>query len=104
MTNYLLAYRGGGRPDTEAEREAVMAAWGAWFTDLGEAVVDPGNPFAASLTLSASGTTAEEGASGLTGYSVIAADSLAAARELAMGCPVLAGDATVEVYETFPAM
>ena len=33
-----------------------MQAWGAWFGSLGDAVTDPGNPFAGSATVSASGT------------------------------------------------
>ena len=28
MSKYLLAYRGGGMAETDAEREAAMAAWG----------------------------------------------------------------------------
>jgi hypothetical protein len=35
----------------------------------------------------------------LSGYSIIAADSLDAAVELAQGCPVLADGGTVNVYE-----
>jgi len=45
MAKYLLLYLGGGMPETEAETAAVMKAWEAWYTDLGSAVVDPGNPF-----------------------------------------------------------
>ena len=105
MSNYLLAYRGGGTPPTEEEREAVMAAWMEWFGSLGEAVVDGGNPFAASVTVGAGGSVSEGGASALTGYSVIAADSLDAAGELAKGCPILDDDGgTVEVYETIRVM
>ena len=44
MANYVLAYTGGGMAQTEAEREAAMAAWGAWFGTLGPAIVDAGNP------------------------------------------------------------
>ena len=43
-------------------------------------------------------------ASGLTGYSVLKADSLAAATTLAKGCPVLAHGGAVEVYEVYPVM
>ena len=41
-------------------------------------------------------------ASGLTGYTVLAADSLAAAAGLAKGCPIFAGGGSVEVYEAIP--
>ena len=41
---------------------------------------------------------------GVTGYSVVSADSLEAALEMAKGCPHLAANGGVEVYETFPVM
>jgi len=39
-----------------------------------------------------------------TGYTLIKADSLDNAVEIAKGCPVLIGGAKVAVYETFDAM
>ena len=53
MANFLFAYRGGGMASTDAEREASMAAWGAWFGKLGPAIVEPGNPLGASTSVSA---------------------------------------------------
>jgi len=47
MANFVLLYSGGSMPESEAERAAVMQAWGAWFGALGSAVVDGGNPFTA---------------------------------------------------------
>ncbi len=105
MANYLLAYKGGaGMAETDAERQAAMAAWGNWFGSMGEAVVDPGNPFGPSATVAADGSLNDGASSGLSGYSVLSADNLAAARELVKGCPVLAAGGSVEVYETFPVM
>lgn len=103
MANYLLAYTGGGMATTEAEREAAMAAWGQWFGKLGSAVVEPGNPVGASASVNASGSNGAA-QSGLSGYSVIAADSLDAATDLVKGCPVLASGGKVDVYETIPVM
>ena len=99
MAKYLFAYKGGSRLSGEAEGAAVMAAWGAWFGELGAAVVEPGAPVAASSTVSADGVS--DGANAeLSGYSVLQADSLAAATELAKGSPILAAGGTVEVYES----
>ena len=78
-----------------------MAEWGAWFGSLGAALVDGGNPFAASRTVHADGSSTE-GGGGLTGYSIVGAADLAAAADLAKGCPLLADGGTVEVYETVP--
>jgi hypothetical protein len=39
-----------------------------------------------------------------SGYSIIKADSLDAAVEMARRCPVLLGGAQITVFETFPVM
>jgi hypothetical protein len=104
MANYLLAYTGGSPPETDEARDAQMAAWGKWFQGLGEAVVDPGNPFGPSRAIAADGSVGDGAASGLTGYSVLTASSLDAATEMAKGCPVFAVGGRVEVYETFEVM
>ncbi len=93
MGKYVLAYRGGGMADTPEEQEAVMAAWGAWFGSLGAAVVDGGAPFGASAAVGG------DVVAHLSGYSVVAADSLDDAVAKAGGCPILASGGTVEVYE-----
>jgi hypothetical protein len=104
MAKYLLVYEGGSMPETEAEQAAVMQAWETWFSDLGEAVADPGNPFTATAkTIAADGSvgTAQAAASG---YSILEADSLDHAETLAKGCPVLHGGAGITIYETFDVM
>jgi hypothetical protein len=104
MANFLLVYKGGGMPESPEEGEKVMAAWMGWFGGLGEAVVDGGNPCSVSATVASNGTISDGAASGLTGYSVLKADSLAAASKMVKGCPILAAGGSVEVYETFNAM
>jgi hypothetical protein len=96
MGKYVLAYKGGGMPESEEEGRRVMEAWTAWFGGLGDSVMDMGNPFGASAAVG-NGTTT----SGLTGYSIVTAGSLDEALAKAEGCPILDGDAgSVEVYET----
>ena len=104
MANYLLVYKGGGMGNTPEEQREIMEACGGWFGGMGPAVVDGGNPCGPSRTIASGGSVSEGGASALTGYSVIKADSLDAATKLAKGCPVLASNGSVEVYETFNAM
>jgi hypothetical protein len=95
MGKYVLAYTGGSIPETEEEQKRVMDAWTSWFGTLGPAVVDAGNPFGANAAVGGGST------SGLTGYSIINADSLDDAVEKAKGCPILdGGRGGVEVYET----
>jgi hypothetical protein len=99
MGKYVLAYKGGKMAETTAAQEAAMKAWMEWFGTLGSAVIDGGNPFGPSTAVQSDGSAAATTA-GLSGYSVLEADSLELAAKLAGGCPVLAGGGSVEVYET----
>ena len=95
MGKFVLVYKGGSIPQTEEEQKRVMDAWTAWFGSLGESVVDAGNPFGANAAVGGGST------SGLTGYSILTADSLDDALGKAKGCPILdGGSGGIEVYET----
>ena len=101
MANFVLLYHGGKTPETPEAGAAVMQAWTTWFSELGDAVLDGGNPPSGSRTIAANGAVTTD-AAGPTGYSIIKADSLDAAVALAKGCPVFAGGASVQVVETNP--
>jgi hypothetical protein len=97
MAKYVFIYKGGTMPEGEEEQKQVMDAWMSWLGDLGDSVVDAGNPFGASTSVGNGGT------SGLGGYSIVNAGSLDDAAAKAQGCPVLRGDSgSVEVYEALP--
>jgi hypothetical protein len=100
MTNYVFAYSGGkGVSAGEAERNAQYAKWGQWFEELGSAVVDGGAATGTAKTVGPDGSVSDGGARGLTGYSIVSADSLDSAVDLAQGCPVLEVGGAVDVYE-----
>jgi hypothetical protein len=99
MPNFLLVYHGGKEPETPEEGEAMMAAWMAWFNDMGEAVVDGGNPVGQSYTVSASGIAHDGGANPVSGYTVIAAETLDAACAMAQACPIMGEGGSIEVAE-----
>jgi hypothetical protein len=104
MGKYVLAFKGGGVPETEEESQQVMAAWTSWFGSLGESVVDAGNPFGPSASIAGDGSVGGSAESGLTGYSIVSADSLDDALGKAKGCPILSSGGSIEVYETFDLM
>jgi hypothetical protein len=106
MANFLLLYTGGSAGTSPAEREKVQQQWGGWFGKLGDRVVDAGNPFGAHPKSVANGGT-HDGAvqsPAATGYSILKADSLDAATDLAKSCPVLVSGGKITVYEITPAM
>ena len=106
MAKYLLAYHGGGMPESPEEQQRVMAAWGQWYQNLGAAVVaDPGNPVGQTRTISSNRSISNGGgANPISGYTIIQADSFDKAVDLAKGCPILDGNGSIEVCETFDAM
>ena len=103
MANYALVYHGGSMPDSPEEGARVMQTWTDWFGTLGAALVDGGNPASRTRTIAADGSVTDD-AAGPSGYSILKADTLDEAVELAKGCPVLAAGASIQVVETIEAM
>lgn len=100
MPQFIFAYHGGKAPETPEEQEMEMAAWMAWFEAMGEAVVIPGNPVGKSKTVTASGVTDDGGANPIAGYTVVQAESIEEACDMAKGCPsVNDGTGSIEVAE-----
>lgn len=99
MAKYIFGYHGRAMtPDAEQDG-AVMAAWRAWFRDMGPALVDVGKPAAPSKVLGPNGAVRDPDGVGLTGYSIVEAGSLDGAMTLAKGCPIFATGGSIEVAE-----
>jgi hypothetical protein len=94
MSTYVLSFRGKSDRASDPEQEA---AWGQWFGEIGDSIVDFGNRIGRATTL---GETAPSTV--LSGYMLIKADSYDAAVALAKGCPGLAHGGAVEIGETVP--
>ncbi|WP_375597938.1 YciI family protein [Devosia sp. Naph2] len=99
MNKYMLAYHGGGMPETPEEGARVMKAWNDWYGALGDRLADGGSPLGRSMTVSKNGVQDGGGSNPLSGYTLVNADSHDAANEIAKGCPILDDGGTVEVCE-----
>lgn len=99
MPTFLLAFHGGTMPDTPDETAAVMAKWGAWFSDLGDAVTHKGAPLGPARMLSSDGDADDTAAPAMTGYIVVTADDMDAALGLARGCPSLDSGGVIRVAQ-----
>lgn len=98
MPDFMFAYHGGAVPETREEGEKAMAAWGAWFEAMGENLVNGGNPVGQSMTVTSAGVTSDGGANPISGYTIVRADTVEAACEMAKGCPMVTdGSGSVEV-------
>ncbi len=99
MSNYVFAYHGGKKPESPEEGAKHMAKWKAWIGGLGDAVVNPATPLGKSKTVSSGGVSDDGGPNPLLGFSIVKADSMDAALEMAKGCPLLELGGTLEVAE-----
>jgi hypothetical protein len=106
MSKYIMIYKGEATDTadmTEEQAGEVMAKWGAWMGTVGNALVDIGTPFGEGVSVIDDGSTAVPVA--LSGYSIVEADSLGAAKDLTNGHPYLsegAGNFAIEVFEMTP--
>jgi hypothetical protein len=90
MSKFIFSYRA---PTSYTPGSAnTIAAWMAWFGDLGTNLVDPGDQVVERAT--AGDAVAD---TILSGYSVVTADDLPSALALANGCPGLKEGFSVEV-------
>jgi len=103
MPKYVLAYHGGGMPESEEEQARHMAAWESWMGSHSANFVDMGAPIGVAKTVASDGSVADGGGPNpMSGYGLIEADDMDAAVAIAKGCPVVTmSDGTVEVAETF---
>ena len=104
MPNYLLAYHGGSIPEGDEAQAASLDAWNDWMEAVGEQLLDGGSPVSASRTVSADGSVTDTEGDRVTGYSIIEADDIDAAIEIARSCPILADGGSVEVAELVEMM
>jgi len=98
MPHFIFAYHGGKTPETPEETEVEISRWQSWFDNIGDTIIDPGNPVGLSKTVSAAGVSDDGGPNPLSGYTIIQADSIDRAVELAKACPII-GDGSIEVAE-----
>ena len=102
----MMVYKGEATDmaDMSAEEAgAVMAKWAAWMENIGPALSDVGTPFGPGSSVVDDGSDGT--AVSLTGYSIVEAADMDAARGLADGHPYLSegqGDYAIDIYELLP--
>jgi hypothetical protein len=100
MPTYLVTYHGGGGvPPTPEAQQQVAAAFAAWVTSVGDAVVDPGAPLAASRSVSSGGSADGPASGAIGGYTLLRAADLDAAARLVANHPFVSRGGTLQVSE-----
>ncbi len=106
MPKFIMVYKGEATDMsdmTEEQGKAVMAKWGAWMEGVGSALTDIGAPMGPGTSVVDDGSTGS--AVSLSGYSIVEAADMGAAKKLTDGHPYLSegkGNYSVEIYELLP--
>ncbi len=103
MAKFLFVYYGGMAETDPVKQKESMDAWMKWFSGLGKAVVDPGNPTMPGKMLSKGGSK-DIRRDPVTGYSVVQAENLAAAIKMAQGSPQITVGGRLAVYSVMEMM
>ena len=99
MAQYVIVYLGGSPPSTPEEGKQHMAKYMDWLSSLGDKAVSPANPLKGTQTVNPDGSVSDGGESGMSGYTIIEADSMEAAMAVAKACPFLEIGGSLEVSE-----
>jgi hypothetical protein len=105
MSEFLYIYRAGVPAQSPAEMQQNMQRWATWLKELGDTghVKSPGHPLerTGGKLVSGKDKTVTDGPFAekdmVGGYSLIEAESLSQAVELAKGCPIFLTGGQVEV-------
>ncbi len=99
MKKFALVYLGGNQPTSDEEAKNHHAKYVEWLKALGDAVVIPTIPLKDTTTVSRDGSVREGGSSAMSGFTIVKADSMAAALSIAQACPFLEIGGSLEVSE-----
>lgn len=99
MPQYVLVYLGGNQPSSPEEGKRHFSKYMEWLSSLEGSVVSPANPLKDTNTVNPDGSITAGGATSMSGYTIIEADSMDAALSIAKTCPFLDIGGSLEVSE-----
>lgn len=99
MPQYVIVYLGGEHPSTPEEGKQHFAKYMEWISSLGDAAVSPMNPLKDTITVNSDSSVTPGGSTAMSGYTIVEAESLDAATNMAQSCPFLDINGTLEVSE-----
>ena len=99
MTQYVFVYLGGNQPSNPEEAQKHFTKYMEWLSSLGDSVISPTIPLKDTTTVSPDGTINKGGRAGMSGFTIIKAESMDAALSIAQACPFLEIGGSLEVSE-----
>ena len=99
MHQFIISYLGGDQPSSPEEGQQHFAKYKEWLSSLGDSAVSPANPFKNTNTVNSDGSITTGSTTSMSGYTIIEADSMDSALEIAKACPFLDIGGSLEVSE-----
>ena len=99
MPQYVIVYLGGNEPSTPEEGQRHFSKYMEWLSSLGDSAISPANPLKDTKTINPDGSVTAGGSTTMSGYTIIEAESMDAALEVAKACPFLEIGGSLEVSE-----
>jgi hypothetical protein len=99
LPQYVIVYLGGNQPSSPEEGKQHFTRYMEWISSLGDSAISPANPLKDTTTVNPDATVTTGGTTAMSGYTVIAADSMEAALTVAQACPFLEIGGSLEVSE-----
>ena len=95
----MISYLGGDQPSSPEEGQKHFAKYKEWLASLGDAAVSPANPLKGTSTVKPDGSVTEGSTTNMSGYTIVEAESMDKALEMAKACPFLEINGSLEVSE-----
>ena len=99
MPQYIFVYLGGEFPTDPEEGQKHFERYQQWLHALGDKVVSPAIPFKDTHTVQTDGTASPGSMTGMSGLSIIRADSMDDALAAARSSPFLEINGVLEISE-----
>lgn len=93
MKKFVFLYQGLWEPGNKE----MMDGWTSWMAEIGDSLVDGGNPFGQGREVTNTGSSdLTLGPESTTGYSIVEAETMDDAEKLLANCPIVT---SVQIYE-----
>ena len=102
MPDFMISYLGGDKPSSPEEGKEHFAKYMQWLSALGDSAVSPANPLKDTRTVKPDFSVSEGSTTTMSGFTIVRADSMEAALDIAKGCPFLDIGGSLEVSELVP--
>lgn len=99
MAKFMISYIGGNQPATPEEGRQNFAKYQQWLNNLGDAALQPMNPLRDMHTVGPDGSVDSSSSTQMSGFTVVEAESIEQALEMAKACPFLDIGGSLEVSE-----